>query len=187
MSLGFSWIIGPDSVWLWAMLQFWVVAFSLYFIYQQIRIQSHANMLTALFELAGKWDSNRMIDARRQVCENRTTHPENRAINPDEERIASFFEEIGLFVKKGAFTSDVIWEAYSYYIEHYWPMLEPHVKEMRHVERDNSWFENFEALYNQLQKISKRRGVFVFKREEADMAKFIRGEMSAIQRKKAEA
>lgn len=95
------WFVGPDSEWFWAMLQFLVVAISLYFIYKQLRIQSHANMLTALFELAAKWDSDRTIEAWYQVCENHKTHPESHAINTPEERIASFFEQTALFMKKG--------------------------------------------------------------------------------------
>jgi hypothetical protein len=181
-----SWFIGPNSEWFWALVQSVVVAVSLYFIYQQIRIQSQANMLTALFGLATKWDSDRMIEARQQICTNHNSNTESRSINVPEERIASFFEEIGLFMKKKAFTPDVIWDEYSYYVEHYWPMLEPHVREFRRVERDDSWFENFEALYNQLQQISERRGLYVIKRDDSDVTKFIKGETLLIQEKKTE-
>ena len=172
-----GWFIGPNSEWLWAMLQFVVVAISLFFIYRQIRIQSHANMLTALFALAKKWDSSLMRKARRHVCKEYQENRERRKINQHEERIASFFEEIGFFLDEGAFTPEAIWEEYSYYVEHYWPMLEPKVAEFRKVERDNTWFEHFEKLYKKTQSIAKRRGVYVIVRDDSDLKKFVTGEL----------
>jgi hypothetical protein len=131
-----------------------VVAVSLYLIYKQIRIQSHANMLTALFELSNKWNTPHMLESRSNVSESALKDKRNRAINQDEERIASFFEEIGFYLSQGAFTAEAIWEQYSYYIEHYWPMLEPHVLEFRKAERDDTWFEQFERLYNRMQRLA---------------------------------
>lgn len=181
-----SWFIGPGSEWLWAALQFVVVAISLYGIYQQIKIQSHANMLNAMFALADKWESPRMIEARQKVCIAYKRDRADTSINQQEDRIASFFEEISFFLKKGAFTADAIWEQYSYYVEHYWPMLEPRVRAFRKLERDNTWFENFESLYERMQKIAKKRGVHVVKRDDDDMKKFARGELDVVEARKAE-
>lgn len=180
------WFVGPESEWLWACLQFVVITLSLYGIYRQVRIQSHANMLHAMFELAAKWDSPRMIDARRQVCAAYGKDPADTSINQQEDRIATFFEEISFFLKKGAFTADAIWEQYSYYVEHYWPMLEPRVRAFRKDERDDTWFENFEDLYDKMQNIAKKRGVHVVKRDGVDMKKFARGELDVVEARQAE-
>lgn len=175
-----SWFIGPQSEWFWAMLQFLTVAASLYLIYKQIRIQSQANMLTALFELSTKWNTPHMLESRHHVSDSSLRGLKDHAINQHEERIGSFFEEIGFFLRQGAFSPEAIWEQYSYYVEHYWPMLEPHVREFRKTERDDTWFEQFESLYNRMQKIAKKRGVYVIWRDRADLEKFARGELYTV-------
>jgi hypothetical protein len=170
-------ISGPDSAWFWTMAQVLVIGFSVWFISKQIRLQGHANMLHALFGLAGKWSSDSMLEARKAVCLAFREEEPGNSLDEKHQRVASFFEDIGVYLRYGCFTREAIWEGYSYYIEHYWPLLEERIKLYRTQTEDGTWFENFEALYEAMRKASKRKGAPTSRRSETEMAQFTRGEL----------
>ena len=152
----FSTIFGTDSSWFWAMCQFIVITISLIFIYRQLRIQRQANALSSLKSLDDKWRSINMAKARYAVCK-KCGH-DDKKIRHNEENILDFFEEMGLFLKRKVFDKKAIWEFYSYYIEHYWPILQPKIVEIRAETQDKTWFSNFEYLYKKCVLVSNKKG-----------------------------
>ena len=60
-------LLGPGSEWVWAMLQFGVLAATGYAIYRQLRAQHSANALHAQASLAGPWAPEKRLPYRCSV------------------------------------------------------------------------------------------------------------------------
>ena len=86
-----------------------------------------------------------MRTARKETCGNFAKAETN--INKPEHMVCSFFEEVGLYVKRGIFDRALVWEFYSFDIAHYWPMLEEPIRTLRTKFVDKSFFEHFEELH----------------------------------------
>jgi Domain of unknown function (DUF4760) len=167
-------IFGPGSEWFWAMAQFLVIAVTLFFINSQIKLQRLANALSSLFTLREQWRSDKMRYARKVICENKDKS--SNKIGANEGAILGFFEEIGVYLYSGVFDEKMIWDLYSYWIEHYWIILEPHIQEYRKNASDETLFERFESLHKCMSAISRRRGTQVKKSDEQQQ-KFREGEI----------
>jgi hypothetical protein len=167
-------IFGPGSEWFWAMAQFVVIAVPLFFINSQIKLQRLGNALSSLFALREQWNSEKMGYARKLICENQ--NPSSNKIGANEGAVLGFFEEIGLYLHSGVFDKRTIWDLYSYWIEYYWLILNPNIKECRKKESDETLFERFESLYLCMSNISRRRGLLVKKSDE-QLQKFREGEI----------
>src|SRR5690349_16707861 len=89
-------LIGNDSQWFWAMAQFLAVAITLAFIARQIRLQRMSNSLAALAKFEERWTSKETLDARKALCT--TFRSGTRCSVQAAEKLACFFEEIGLYV-----------------------------------------------------------------------------------------
>ncbi len=119
-----------------------------------------------------------MIKNRKVVCETYKTYKDDMHIGVKEGELLGFFEDIGWMLQKKLLNREVIWDSYSYYIEHYWLMLKAKVFSYREEENDYSWFENFEFLYDQMKVHSKKRKVDWAERTQDQIDRFIRGEIS---------
>jgi hypothetical protein len=133
------------SEWFWGMTQAIVVAVTLGIIAYQVRLQRFAQMTDVLARLDEKWNSDFMRTARKETCGNFAKAETN--INKPEHMVCSFFEEVGLYVKRGIFDRALVWEFYSFDIAHYWPMLEEPIRTLRTKFVDKSFFEHFEELH----------------------------------------
>ena len=153
-------MIGNDSQWFWAMAQVFAVAISLWFIWRQIHFQRMANSLSTLAQFESRWTSQEMSAARKAVCE--AFRDNARFGAQSTERVACFFEELGLHVTSKVFELAMVWELYSTYIEHYWPILEPRVAEMQ--KKDPSVYTSFQDLHRRIKEHSRKKkapaGVF---------------------------
>jgi hypothetical protein len=141
-------------------------------------------MLSTLAEFDRRWKSLMMIEAREHVC--RDYGSNEKTISQPEDLVLDFFEEIGLYLHKRVFDASTIWELYSYFVEHYWTILQPRIQEFRNSSQDKSWFSEFEFLSRELKKHSKKRKCPVGK-SDADIQKFIRGEIRISEQMHAEA
>src|SRR5262249_49740185 len=91
-------LVGNDSQWFWAMAHFLDVAITLWCIWRQIHLQRMGNTLASLAQFESRWTSPEMLEARKAICK---TFQDGRDCNVQSaERVACFFEEIGLYVKK---------------------------------------------------------------------------------------
>jgi hypothetical protein len=94
-----------------------------------------------------------MLKARKAIC---AAYREGKKCNvQSSEAVASFFEEIGLYVTKKVFEPDIVWDLYSSYIEHYWPMLKSRIEELRRD--DPTPYTHFEVLHTKMHKQSVNR------------------------------
>lgn len=174
----FGAVFGTNSEWFWAMLQFLAVAVSLWFIYWQIRLQAQANMLQALEALADKWNSEFLLECRHEACPD---HPKSSLkIGNAEGTVLGFFEDLGLYYKRGVFDIEIVWERYSYFIEHYWSMYQPSITEFRADSKDASWFSSFEELFRAVDRFSKKKGATTGLKTKEQIAKFVRGELEEM-------
>lgn len=169
---------GPNSSWLWSMLQFIVIFFSLIFIWWQVRIQRFSNMLNIINSLYERWHSNDILSARKEVCSN--YKKSILKINQRDELVLHFFEEIGIYLKKRIINLSIIWEFYSYYIEYYWPILKPKITNMREEKKDKTWYENFEYLFNKICRYSKRKKLKVTTKTKDEIEGFISSELEFL-------
>lgn len=145
-------IIGPGSEWFWAMAQFFAVALSFAFIVRQIRLQSHANVLSSFQQFDDRWSSDALLQARAELGEKADS---SFRFGNAEEAVAMFFERLGLYLKMDVFKIEMVWELYSFYIEHYWAILGPHIEGLR--QDDPSMYTQFEALRAAVQRCTERQ------------------------------
>ena len=171
-------VIGQGSQWFWSMAQSMIVLGSLIFIYRQIKIQRYSNMLQMLNNMRENWNSERMMPFRKTTCTN--YQKGTKKIGMAEGEVLGFFEEMGFMLKKGVVDKDFIWETYSYFIEHYWSMLESNIKEFRLSTRDNSWFKNFESLRDSVRKYSEKKRCPSSDKTEEEIERFICGELETF-------
>jgi hypothetical protein len=171
----FHYIMSPEASSFWAMSQFLAVAISLTLIYRQIRLHRFSNMLNMISSIDTRWNSSNFLKHRQDICTRYNAG--NLPINREESEVLGFFEDMGIFLKKGVFDADVIWDKYSYYIEHYWAMYEPHIKEFRTSHSDDTWYDKFQFLKNEMAKESKKRKLSNTEKTKAQISTFIGGEL----------
>jgi hypothetical protein len=167
-------VVGQNSAWFWTMAQGIAVTLTLIFIYRQLVAQRFTNILSSVASLDGRWNSDEMRKARKVLCAKYNSA--NRTTSQHDGLVLDFFEQMGLYLQKGVFTPDIIWELYSYYIEHYWCIAKPLVDEFRLTTDDKSWYSSFYYLYEAMQKEGKKRGITCDGKTQEQIAQFIKGE-----------
>lgn len=172
-------IFGSGSEWFWAMIQTFVVAVSLIFIYRQVKYQSEQISLEIFNEFRQRWNSQELLNARLYICEVATEKSSSLEIASNEGVVLDFMNELGLFQEKGLLSKRDIWKVYGYYIEHYWQILNENVKQFRITDGHNYLYEDAENLYNMSIKISKKNKKYSAISVEL-LDKFLYGEMKEI-------
>jgi hypothetical protein len=173
-------IFGPGSEWFWAMAQFIVVAVTLLFAAYQLNLQRLSNAFSSIFALREQWKSQEMCYCRKAICENQ--NQSTFLIGANEGAVLGFFEEIGVYLKSGVFGERIIWDLYSYWIEHYWLIFKPSIQAYRKKTSDKTYFENFESLYERMSNINRRLGIQVEKSDER-LQSFRQGEIEEFNNK----
>jgi hypothetical protein len=139
----------------WIMVQAIGILTTLLLIFRQIQLQRLGNSIISLAEIERIWKERDMINARKIICKNFQDNKELEACAA--ERIASFFEKLGLYHERKIFDSKIIWELYSHYVENYWGILKKEITLMRINIDDQTIYTHFEKFFNDMAKISKRR------------------------------
>jgi hypothetical protein len=169
-------IFGEHSEWFWLMAQAIIILVSAILIYRQVRVQRYANLLQMLTKMRETWDSPSMLQHRQAACGNYQSG--SKKINAAEGQVLGFFEEMALLLRKGVLEEEFVWVTYSYFIEHYWSMLEANIKEYRLTTKDESWFEEMERLRKVIGKVSKRKNLPSADKTHLEITTFIDGELS---------
>jgi hypothetical protein len=170
--------IGEKSTWFWTMAQAIAVVVSLVLILRQLMLQRYSNLLDTLERLDARWHSDKLVRQRCETCKEflDKKHPKSKEITHKEGDILSFFEDLGLFLRRNVIDTDIAWESYSYCIEPYWQLMEPAIREFRTTTRDNSWFSNFEYLAKAMAKVSIAKHAQNPVKSDEEMLKFLSGE-----------
>ena len=145
-----------DSQTFWLMVQAIGVISTLVLIWRQIKLQGLGNSISSLTEIEAEWKSDKMAEARREIC--KCYLDGNAGGIQSAERIACFFETLGLYHQRKMFDTILIWELYSSYVENYWPMLKPRIQKMRDDDGDRSIYTQFEGFYDRMRSVSKKQG-----------------------------
>lgn len=167
-------IVGEKSQWFWGMVQFFAVAISLTLIYRQIKLHRQGNLLQAIAGIDQKWGSEKFINYRVMICERYDL--DSLKIDKVESEVLGFFEDLGIYLKRGVFDKNLLWDKYSYFIEYYWIMYEKHILEFRAQDDDSTWFDQFEYLNSQMKKFSEKKNVKYGVRTKKEIETFIEGE-----------
>lgn len=148
-------IFGKDSDWFWAMLQAIAVPITLGFIWRQVVLQRQASELDALRQMKDEWVSADLLAAQEECCSNFVSSNTTR-ITLKEEKIASFYELLGLYVRLGTLNKELCWNVFSYDVEHYWLILQPKLAPL--MAADSTLFTEFKKLYAGTQELSRKHG-----------------------------
>ncbi len=170
---------GPGSEWFWQMLQCFVVVLTGLFVVRQIQLQGDSHIVNSFTQLNQRWNSQLMLTARRIACEH--YRPDNKSIDQASGQVAMFFEEVGAYCRRGRLNRDLLWELFSFDIEHYWPILENNIVSMRkHFGNDLTYYHHFERLHRDMLRISKKKGAGIGKKTQEDIRSFVAFELGVV-------
>jgi len=151
----FKIFFGVNSSWFWSMCQFIIITITLIMVYNQLKSQRKSNMLQTLHKCDDKWDSTAMLKRRSIVASGYASS--SLEMNEEVILVINFFEDLGMYFKEGLISKSIIWNSYSYQIEHYWPLLKPRIDEFQAKNNDNSFGEQFKNLHKAMQKYSSSK------------------------------
>lgn len=172
-------IFSQEGEWFWTMCQFFAVTITLLLILRQIRLQNDSHLVNSFALLEDRWNSLMMLQARRLACDR--FRPGITSIEQPVSHIGYFFEEIGVYCKRGILDKDIVWEIYSYHIEHYWIMAKNGILSFRRDVRDDTFYKNFEYLYHEMCRIGQIKGAPNYEKTSEDIAGFIAYELGIIE------
>jgi hypothetical protein len=175
----FKQIFSQAGEWFWTMCQFFAVSTTLFFILRQIRLQNDSHLVNSFASLEGRWNALMMLQARRLSCER--FRPGITAIEQPISQIGYLFEEIGVYCRRGILDKEIVWEIYSYHVEHYWIMAKNGVLSFRKDFRDETFYKNFEYLYHEMCRISKVKGAPTYEKTFDDIVGFIGYELGIVE------
>ena len=161
--------------WFWAMMQFFIVAATLYLIYRQIKIQTATHIVQTLSNIVTRWNSETMLRARLKVCSD-FIHGE-KEFGEVSSYIATFMEELGVYVQINAIPAKVLWEAQSWPVEHYYCMFKDGIDHLREFHKDINFYTQFESLYKKMNEINREKGSPAFIRRDEELKRFARNEI----------
>jgi len=144
----------------------------------QARLQSRVHLVNAFTLMAARWKEPIMLNARRRVCKEYAA--DQLSLDAKMSVLCMFFEEMGVYVTTRSMSAEMVWEMYSFEIEHYWRIAEEEISKFRTKMNDRSFYYHFEKLYVRMKQISKAKNVPCETRTAAHLQDFIRAECEAI-------
>lgn len=164
--------------WFWTMIQCAVVVFTLLFILRQIKIQNDAHLVNSFAILQNRWTSPMMLHARRDLC--LRSQRANHRLDGTVHYLCLFFEELGAFCSKNVLDPDIVWEVYSFEIEHYWVMTRDSIIHFRKAQHDMTFYYHFEKLYARTRDLGLKKGAPGHERTKEDIEGFIEHELKMV-------
>jgi hypothetical protein len=135
---------GPGSEWFWSMLQFVVVAVTLFGIYYQFRLQRAANAFEQLNRIGEQWASEQMFRARLEVVRALVAGAEtpHGAMN----MILDHWDNLGSLVRERHVDERLVSETYGGAATMWWTALSDATGRIRQERMDPTLLANFEWL-----------------------------------------
>jgi len=161
--------------WFWQMIQTITVAVTLGLIYWQIRVQTASHVVQTLTTIHSRWNHECMLRARLKVCSDWLAG--NGGFDGVDEYVAEFMEELGHYVQIKAIPKKAMWEAQSWYIDHYFCMFRDGIRNVRQSLHDKNLYTRFEELYAAMVVINGREGSPAVTRADADLKRFAESEV----------
>jgi hypothetical protein len=141
----------------WTALGTWVlVVGTLVLMYWQTRQASRLNSANAVIALRERFDSHRMLKARRDLSKHLIRGEHEEITNVE---VATFFELVGALTHQKVLDEELVWEAFGTWVaNYYWALRHPVdlVGRSRQELRDPLVFHEFEWLYERVMAIDRR-------------------------------
>jgi hypothetical protein len=151
-----------------------IILVTLIVVYRELRISAATHLLSTLTSLNDRWTSREMVSQRGKIGQ--AYLEGERVLTLGRQNVFTFFEELGLYSKRGWVPEQVIWDTYSYHIECYWDICSDEVLNLRTQSNDPSAFENFEELVERMRAINRERNISFTKRTAKQLREFAKGE-----------
>jgi hypothetical protein len=116
-----------------------------------------------------------MLRARLKVCSDWVDG--KKEFDGVDQYIAEFLEELGIYVHTGAIPTDAMWEAQSWYIDHYYCMFKDGIDYVRNYHKDINLYTQFEGLYKRMEDVSRKKNSPVFIRDSEELKRFADNEI----------
>lgn len=105
-----------------------------------------------------RFDNSRLVAHRQRLAQqlliSTTPHGEIQ------EAVMNFFEDLGLFLRRGHLDAEMAASTFGYYAVRWWGNCEPYVREERKQKGDdNELFEDFEELARRFRAVEKASGL----------------------------
>jgi hypothetical protein len=172
-------IWGNNSGWFWSFLQFVFVGVTLFLIYIQVRVQTASHVVQAMTTIMSRWNSEALLRARRRVCQQWLSG--NREFDGVSIFVADFMEELGIYLRIRAVPVREMWEAQSWYIEHYYWMFHPGMIQSRKDTKDQNLYTQFESLYGRMNDLNRKHRSPTFERGEQELRVFAESEVAVAE------
>ena len=153
-------LIGPGSEWFWTMLQFVVVAGTLFGLYRQLRLQSNKDAIEQLGAFDHEWRDELYNQVRLEILlairsgVDPARVPEGHAVE-----IGSFWEKIGALVRAGHIDPELLWNGSGGDSAVWWTTLAPLTRRLRAEVEGPTYLENFEWLAGVMDARNQRAGL----------------------------
>lgn len=161
--------------WFWAAVQAGGLLTTLVLILRQIRLQTATHAVQTLEAIHHRWSEDSMLRARHAVCERYLR--DEHCFDSIGQFITEYMEELGVYLKLKAVTPDTMWDAYSWYIEHYYSMFKSDISTERIETQEQHLYENFESLFLSLKLISQKKGAPDSNRTPLELRQFAEDEV----------
>lgn len=132
------------------------VVVALLYAWQQVKEARRELNLGALWQIFNELSSEEMNDARKTVYQNRELYQQlsdgqgltdiPHEVRHDATKVANNLNRLGYLVFKGLIPEDLFLDNNRYVIARSWIALEPYVKHVREVRKEDSFLQYFEHL-----------------------------------------
>ena len=152
-------LIGTGSEWFWSMLQFVIVAITLYAIYRQVRLQTGSAAIQQLDTVVKEWISEAF--SRKSVSVMTAVRD---GIPPDQipygaaSSIGDFWEGIAYLVRSGHIDRRLLHASLGGTVQWWWAILEPWTRHVRVATEQPQALEDFEWLAGLMAGMDRKSG-----------------------------
>lgn len=151
-------LLGPGSEWFWLMLQFVIVAITLYAIYRQLRLQASAAAIEQMDDIVKEWDSESLHRHQLEIliAVRDGVAPENLPYGAAS-TIGDFWEGIGYLVQAGHISARLLYENLSS-PRIWWAVLTRWAQGVRIATGQPTALEHFEWLAGLMAEMDSKAG-----------------------------
>jgi hypothetical protein len=132
------------GTWALVFVTFWMARKQIVLLKQQTD-DAHANLcLQNHLTFTARFDSPAMQRDRKSLAEHfLSSRPEIP------ERVLDFFEDLGLFLRRGYLDEELAWDTFGFYAVRWWAVCRGYILEERRRQSDSTLFTDFEDLAKQ--------------------------------------
>ena len=135
----------------------WILLRQLCSLRNQVFLQNNSHTVDLMRSLNERWNSRIMLYSRISICK-----AVKRGADPFEDGsadfVATFYEELGLFLQKKISNQEILWELFSDDIVHYWQVMENYIISNRQ-ELGPALYTHFQSLNRKMLQIEEAKNM----------------------------